>query len=522
MAQPASATAAGVKSYISDSAQLSFAEFLMKDGDFARAAREFERVDEVFPSSPLVERAYFMAASAYLEGGYYKEARVGFSRFLDNYATGAFGVEAAEGLKRAKRLFKSEAAAKRGVARSSGGSAESVPATLPSGLKTVKLVPYRAPRDGRAARIRPLDNGRKGVLRAVQVMLFNSASKREIQRELDTLKAAGIDTVIVRVFHNPGDRYYRGVNSKSRSGVYFRTTHAPVVADLLGSILDAAHASGLRVFAWMTTRYADYGLEDRAELACRGYDLTARRLVRCKGLDVFNEKAVEHIEALYSDLASYDIDGILFQDDLILKHNEGFGTHAAALYARVYGQSLIAEDLYIRDSGDGHVRYTASFWHWASWKNKRLLYVAERLKSVVREKRPEAEFAINLMYETVTNPPDALAWFSQDLAAAVRSGFDYYSIMAYHRQMGKELGKDVEDIRAMIEEMVEYATAVVGEPHRVLIKLQTIDWKTRRPVADSEVARFISTVVDSGGVSLAVVPYRSDFPFHILGAAGGF
>ena len=54
----------------------------------------------------------------------------------------------------------------------------------------------------------------------------------------------------------------------------------------------------------------------------------------------------------------------------------------------------------------------------------------------------------------------------------------------------------------------------------MLIKLQTIDWKTGTPLPDAEVVGLIRAIRATTGVSLAVVPYRSDFPFHELGATG--
>ena len=187
------------------------------------------------------------------------------------------------------------------------------------------------------------------------------------------------------------------------------------------------------------------------------------------------------------------------------------------LFAEETGLSAEPDKLYGR-TADGRLYYTELFWEWASWKNRRLLTVAETLRTAVREKRPEVRFAINLMYESVTNPPYALAWLSQNLDAAVRSDFDYYSIMAYHRQMSTELDKDPAAIRAMIGRMVTDASTAVSDPGSVLIKLQTIDWTTGKALSDSEVVGLLKQVKSTGAVSVAVVPYRGDFPFYELGS----
>lgn len=466
------------KPYFTDIGQFNYARFLMDERDCRMAAREFSRLIEDFPGSPLLPDAQFNLSEAYLCAGQYVEAAAEFKLFVSNFKDSPFALVAevkireAEDKLRDTRTFKS-------------------------------LMPFQlSPRPS---------------MRAVQVMFFEGDSPAGIYAELRRLKQAGIDTVIVRAFHNYDDRYYPIAKHGSDRGVYFRTNKAPLVDDILPVITRLAHANGLKVFAWMTTRYADYGIEDRADLACEGYDISTRKLYRCKGLDLFNEEAVARLESIYSDLADNDIEGVLFQDDLVLRHNEGFGPQAEKFFSRTATAPLAPESLYSRTPSGG-VHYTKLFWKWSSVKNRRLLDVAERLKDAVKRKRPSALFAINLMYESVTNPASALAWLSQDLTEALARDFDYYSIMAYHRQMGTELERSPEEIRAMIAGMVRGATETVGDSHRVLIKLQTVDWKTGEPLADGEVVGLIREVEGQRDVSLAVVPYRADFPFYELGA----
>ncbi|MFZ3072597.1 MAG: poly-beta-1,6-N-acetyl-D-glucosamine N-deacetylase PgaB [Thermodesulfobacteriota bacterium] len=358
----------------------------------------------------------------------------------------------------------------------------------------------------RVVRLKP-----DGAMRAAQVLVFEGTAPDEIKSEISRLSSSGVNAIILRVFHNSFDRGFFTKERGSGGGVYFKTSHAPLKADILSLAVTEAHRSGVKIFAWMTTRYADYGVEERDGLVCRGYDIEKGVFTRCKGLDIFNDETIERLEGLYSDLASYDIDGILFQDDLILKHNEGFGQFAEALYRRDTGRDLLADELYVRHD-DGRVGYTKEFWEWASWKNKRLLYVADRLKKAVRAKNPDVKFAINMMYESVTNPTMALAWFSQDFREAVKSGFDYYSIMAYHKQMSDELGKDSEEISYLIEELTSEAIEMAGEPRKVLIKFQTIDWTTGEPLDYTDVTD-LARRINGKGVSMAVVPYMVDFPF---------
>ncbi|OGP14212.1 MAG: hypothetical protein A2052_01600 [Deltaproteobacteria bacterium GWA2_54_12] len=474
LALPMGARADQLSPYYTDLGQFNYARFLMDEGDYRAAAKEFSRLIESFPASPLISEAQFKMGESYLYSGRYAEAETQFRLFISNFQDSPFSVVAEVKIQEARERGK-------------------------------KYIPQPLPE-----RLREMRPG----LRAVQVMFFEGRTYAEVESEIKALKSSGVDTVILRVFHNRGDRFYPVAKQGADRGVYFKTLNAPVVDDILPNVLEIAHRNGIKVFAWMTTRYADYGIEGQS--ACASYDLSERKYGICKGLDLFSDDAVKRLEALYSDLAAYDIDGVLFQDDLVLRHNEGFGKAAMAAFSRDTGMTLDPESLYVRGAIAGQVHYTKLFWKWSSWKNRRLVAIAERLMHTVKRKRPEAMFAINLMYESVTNPPYALAWLSQDINEALNADFDYYSIMAYHRQMGQELQKDGLEIRDMIARMVADAANTIGEPRRVLMKVQTIDWKTGAPLENDEVVDLIREIKGVRDVSVAIVPYRGGFPFGAL------
>lgn len=497
-AHPGRAAFAADNPYITDVGQLNYAKFLMELRDYKAAETEFVRLIEQFPGSPLAVESQLGMADALMRSGRYKEAEEELRLFLLNYPQSPLKIDAS--LKLDEVTTRIAEGAKKDSAQDQEDDGDS--SGEPDGASGAQDTAVAAP----------------SGMRAVQVMLFEGKTYPEIEGELRRLRESGIDTVIVRVFHNRGDRFYKVAPSRLSSGVYFNTKEAPVVGAVLPKVIEMAHRQGLRVFAWMTTRYADYGLENRDDLACAGYDLLTGRYVRCKGLDLFNEDAVTHLDALYSSLAEYDIDGVLFQDDLVLKHNEGFSGSARALFKKDTGMTADPDKMYVHIAGTASVHYTPLFWKWAAWKNRRLMEVASRLRDTVKRKRPGAKFAINLMYESVTNPAYALAWLSQSLPAAVGAGFDYYSIMAYHRQMGEELRKDPVSVQLVIEKLVADASAAVGDPGKVLIKFQTVDWHTGTALQNGEVVDLIRDVKGIGGVSMAVVPYRENFPFRELGS----
>src|SRR3990170_3886701 len=406
---PALVNAQNNRSFLTDKDQFNYAMFLYRQGHYAVSARELGRVIEYFPGSPVIPRAQYMMGDAYLNASMYREAASQFQQLIRNFPEAEFKAEASLKLEIARRKLK-----------------ETAVLSFPK-LPTVKA----GPAEGNKAQI----------IMAVQVALFEGKNYEEVAGEMERLKAAGMDTIILRVFHNRNDR--------------------------------------------------------------------------------FNKDAVEHLERLFNDLAIYPLDGILFQDDLVLRHNEGFGPYAQLLFERDNSKRLVPDELYRNVSensrGGYSVDYTDEFWRWAAWKNKRLLDIADRLRIVVKKKSPDVKFAINLMYESISNPPYAMAWLSQSLDEAVKQGFDYYAIMAYHQQMQNELNKGPYEIQSLIQKMTKEAVRLVGDPQKVIMKFQIIDWNTSQPLPDQEVIGLLSNVKEVNNVSLAVVPYRKNFPFEELG-----
>jgi biofilm PGA synthesis lipoprotein PgaB len=527
--------------FLTDINQFNYAHLLYEQGYYKVAAKEFGKVISDYPLSKLKADAHFRMIDSYMKAGLSKKAVSQLKQFLDNYpnSTLADGIRASlkndvlntrdaffklkgerDSLRRDVEGLKSELeeeSRKRAVVeaelKAQISGLKEREAELVAKLETAKAVKAEIEDKIKPSEISLRKISEWETLRAVQVSVFEGKNYKEVAEEFDALKVSGVNAVIVRVFHNKGDRFYRFVTPHSDEGVYFSTQYVPVVADMLGRVIEIAHERDIKIFAWMTTRYANYGMGERYDIACKGYDVLSGSIVRCKGLDLFSEDAIRHLEGLYGDLADYDIDGILFQDDLILKHTEGFGEHAETLYRKDNGYALDPKEIFFRDE-EGAIRYTPEFWKWVAWKNKRLLEVAQRLKTVIKEKRPGTKIALNLMYETVSDPKNALAWFSQNLIKATKGDFDYYAVMAYHRQMSEELEQDITQIKFMIEEMTSNAVNIVGDPQKVLIKLQTVDWKTSMPISSEEIYDILERVGKIKGVSMALFPYRVDIPFN--------
>jgi uncharacterized lipoprotein YddW (UPF0748 family) len=367
----------------------------------------------------------------------------------------------------------------------------------------------------------PISQGIRKRRVCAQVSYFNEKNLKEVENKARKMKQDGVDTLIVRVFQNKGDPLHKFVTPQSEEGVYFKTEYAPVVEDSLGSLAEIAHRNGLEVFAWMTTRYANYGLEGNSEYRCKRYNFETRKLEEGRGYNLFHPDVLKRLEGLFHDLGRYPVEGILFQDDLILKHNEDFSIDANRAFLKEFGYVPHPDRFYIdpykSESGKYYVKaYTEDFWSWANWKNRWLMDVAHRLMNAARESNPRLEFGINLYYEAILNSNNGVAWFSQTLSRALEKDFDYYAVMAYHRQAMKE--REMEENRAMdlMTEVAQKAIRSAGDPSRVLMKLQIYDWKRNEAVPQKEIEEILAKILNQGNVSLAFYPYFNAFPLHLL------
>ena len=348
-------------------------------------------------------------------------------------------------------------------------------------------------------------------IRAAQVFHSNANNYREFEREVIRMKHLGVNIMIFRVFGNKGDRIYKFANPNSDIGVYFKTTHSPVIDDVLGKVTKIAHKHGIKVFAWMTTRHEIYDTEE--DVWDSEYSFSEMDYKTLPKLDLFNDQAVWRLQQLYADLAKYPIDGVLIQDDFVMRHMEGFGTEARVQYLSQYNKLLDAKNMYteleLKDNGRvKRIVYSDEFWQFQGWKNAQLILVADELIKALKETNPRLEVALNVSYELFHKPKNALAWFAHDKILAKK--FNYVAVMAYQDQMMKELGVSLDEAGDLIKENTDKAIEAMGSPERVIMKIQTIDWDTSKELSLKQI-RFTYQKVEfvSPDVGIALAPWEN-------------
>ena len=65
-------------------------------------------------------------------------------------------------------------------------------------------------------------------------------------------------------------------------------------------------------------------------------------------------------------------------------------------------------------------------------------------------------------------------------------------------------------------EVAQKAVKSVGDPFRVMMKIQVLDWKSYEVIPTKEVETLLKRILSQGEVSLAFVPYIDQFPLQQL------
>jgi len=374
-------------------------------GDYKQAELIFNQIIAKYVGSPFLAETQWMLARS-IEGQLdFERAMTQYQLFVQNYPT---------------HLHRSSAAVKIAELEE-------------------KLYPWRK-------------NGR--VYLAAVLNLSNRFTLSDLEKWLARFEKAGVDTLVVKVFHTS--------SQEIPSGVFFQTMHAPVLMDTLAILVKAAHRHHLRVFAWMNVRQMEWKLRSNPKWADLKYDSHRMGLTTSDTMDLFQPAARDYIMGLYQDLASYPIEGIVFGEDLFYKTEEGLGEEAQQQFKRDFGESFSPGVLQQtpRASISSDV-----FWKWVGWKSRQVSYFLDELKQSVKQRNPSLKLGVFLSEDAVLNPVQALARNSEDLLEAKRLMLDYYVI-----NVDLLLAQDVS---AHLSKVVGRADQLMGESESVLVGIHT-------------------------------------------------
>ena len=303
------------------------------------------------------------------------------------------------------------------------------------------------------------------------------------------LQAVGIDKVIVRVFSD----------DEKNGGLYFINHGFKTVRPVLDDWAPKFSGGKVDLWAWMGGRYFSW-FHDSRYLDC---DWRNGQSLIIPKLDLFNPDAEQIIVDLFRQLAAKPIQGILIQDDLVLRRNEGFSNWGKAYFTRATG--LTADERLMLQMG------SAQNQAWERIKCERVTQILGKIVQACKTVNPQIKIAMNIHYELPLAPEQARSWYAHDLSALAASPIDYLYLMAYHRQIKSELGLNEGENHLYFAKMSVAALESFGS--KLVVKLQVRDWRNAKLITLSElksyydlipagVERVCFAAVDPGDISL--------------------
>lgn len=349
-----------------------------------------------------------------------------------------------------------------------------------------------------------------------QVFVFEKKYLNNLDKFFQEVTSKGVNTVFVRVFHNLHDRSHFNIPVKCKSGVYFKTDEACVVYDILPEVIASARKYNVKVYGWMATRSLSFlKTEDNMSksLSPAGSDVTGY------GANIFKKEVRQKIKNLYIDLAKYDLDGILIQDDFIIKYSEGSDKFAKEIFEQETGISLKSANFFggIKEYNGRKIfdKYKEDFYVWADWKSRHLLELFKEIRMEVKYINPAIKFAVNIYYETPLNERTGLSWYSQKISNLLDNGADYLAVMGYSEQIGMEQNLNEDGKVKYIGRIADSAVKQTGDARRVIMKLQTRSFLGKGMLNKSEYKRICSYILRHKNISTTDVPVFSSKDIYV-------
>lgn len=353
-------------------------------------------------------------------------------------------------------------------------------------------------------------------INGAQVFVLDEKYKGDIGKFFQEAKEKGINTVFFRVFHNSKDRAHLGLSLQCESGVYYETQHACTVYDLLSDVVKAAHDNNIKLYAWMATRslsFLKYKENMSMSLSASGGHETGY------GANIFKKEVRDILLGLFEDLAKYEIDGILFQDDFIIKYTEGSDRYAAFLFKEETGIEVKSENFFksVKTYNGRKVfsEYTENFYTWAEWKSSQLSLLFKELKERAKTHNSKIKFAANIYYETPIDEKAGIAWYSQNLTALKNAGADYFAVMGYYEQISDEKKLDRVSAAEYIGKIAESAVKMAGSEKAVIMKLQSKSFKGAGMLSYDDYKLVCRRTRLAGDISYATVPVFSSSDIYV-------
>ena len=309
--------------------------------------------------------------------------------------------------------------------------------------------------------------------------------ERNLDRLLDRVKAMGVNTVYLQAFADPdGDG--------NTDALYFPNRHLPVRADLFNRVAwQLRTRTGVKVYAWLPVLAydlpPDHPLAGTRVTASPPHEPGAESYRR---LSPFSKRALRFVGDIYEDLAKHAyFEGLIFHDDAYLDDYEDAGPAALDVYRRQW--NLPAEIEAIRTDPE-------LFRRWSRLKTKQLARWTDTLTERALKYRPRLKTARN-MYAAVVMNPNAETWFAQSMEVFLEH-YDYTAVMAMPYM------ERAENPEAWLRKLVSRIAAIPGVLDRTVFELQSVDWRSGKPIESSTLARQMRLLQKNGVIHFGYYP----------------
>lgn len=299
-------------------------------------------------------------------------------------------------------------------------------------------------------------------LRALQVDLDAvydpdpAQQERNLGKLLEQVRAIAPSHVFLQAFADPD-------GNGSADALYFPNRYLPMRADLYNrAAWQLRTRTGVEVFGWLPV----LGFEPPDPAVRRALAIRSQEPDALFRLDFTQPDAQRLIRGIYEDLAANsDLQGLLFHDDAYLRDHELPRLFPGQPAART--QALIDFTLSLREA-------------------------AERW-------RPKLKTVANLYARPVLDPRSE-AWFAQSLPAFQRA-YDHSALMAMPWM--ERAARPQHWMDALVAAVKQHDPAL----RKTIFELQTVDWRTGRPVPEATLARQMLRLQTQGVRHVAWYPY---------------
>lgn len=316
---------------------------------------------------------------------------------------------------------------------------------------------------------------------------------RNLDQLLDRIKALNINTVFLQAFADPdGDG--------SADALYFPNRHLPMRADLFNRVAwQLRTRAGVSVYAWMPV-LSFSGIKGATFVeSSRDFGVPSKEGGYLR-LSPFNEHNRRMIKEIYADLAKHaHFNGLLFHDDAYLSDHEDVSESALAYYQERWQADLSVAQL--RAKPELMQAFTRH-------KTQALIAFTQELEQQVVFYRGQSLKTARNLYARTVLEPQSEAWFAQNLGDFV-SAYDYTAVMAMPYMEGVRWRAT-----AWLNQLAASVKEQTPRLDKIVFELQTIDWRTGKPIGSKKLKRHMRAVNYAGIHSFGYYPedFVKDYP----------